>query len=66
MQITLNLDESLLNEALQLTNLNTQEELVNFALQELMLIVSKTVTKDSWPTPYIPVRYLLLRPNIIL
>lgn len=36
MQITLNLDESLLNEALQLTNLNTQEELVNFALQELV------------------------------
>lgn len=36
MQITLNLDESLLNEALQLTNLTTQEELVNFALQELV------------------------------
>ena len=27
MQITLNLDESLLNEAFQLTNLTTQEEL---------------------------------------
>lgn len=36
MQITLNLDESLLNEALKLTNLNTQEELVNLALQELV------------------------------
>jgi Arc/MetJ family transcription regulator len=36
MQITLNLDESLLNEALQLTNLLTQEELVNLALQELV------------------------------
>ncbi|MCC5607581.1 type II toxin-antitoxin system VapB family antitoxin [Nostoc sp. CHAB 5834] len=36
MQITLNLDESLLNEALQLTNFTTQEELVNFALQELV------------------------------
>jgi Arc/MetJ family transcription regulator len=36
MQITINLDESLLNEALQLTNLNTQEELVNLALQELV------------------------------
>jgi Arc/MetJ family transcription regulator len=36
MQITLNLDESLLDEALQLTNLTTQEELVNLALQELV------------------------------
>jgi Arc/MetJ family transcription regulator len=36
MQITLNLDESLLNEALQLTNLLTQVELVNLALQELV------------------------------
>jgi Arc/MetJ family transcription regulator len=35
MQITLNLDESLLNEALQLTKLTTQEELVSLALQEL-------------------------------
>ncbi|NET60253.1 MAG: type II toxin-antitoxin system VapB family antitoxin [Symploca sp. SIO2E6] len=36
MQIILDLDESLLREALQLTNLNTQEELVNLALQELV------------------------------
>ena len=36
MQITLNLDESLINEAFQLTNLATQEELVNLALQELV------------------------------
>lgn len=36
MQITLNLDEALLSEALQLTNLTTQEELVNLALQELV------------------------------
>jgi Arc/MetJ family transcription regulator len=36
MQITLNLDDSLLNEAFQLTNLSTQEELINFALQELV------------------------------
>jgi Arc/MetJ family transcription regulator len=36
MQITLNLDETLLNEALQLTNLATQEELISFALQELV------------------------------
>ena len=36
MQITLNLDESLLREALQLTNLYTQEELVNLAVQELV------------------------------
>lgn len=36
MQITLNLDESLLREALQLTNLSTQEELVSLALQELV------------------------------
>ena len=36
MQVTLNLDESLLNEALQLTNLANQDELVNLALQELV------------------------------
>lgn len=36
MQITLNLDESLLSEALQLTNLATREELIQFALQELV------------------------------
>jgi Arc/MetJ family transcription regulator len=36
MQITLNLDESVLNEALRLTNLTTQEELVNLALKELV------------------------------
>lgn len=36
MQITLNLDESLLNEAFQLTNLTTQEELVNLALTEFV------------------------------
>ena len=36
MQITLNLDEALLNKAFQLTNLTTQEELMNLALQELV------------------------------
>ena len=36
MQITLDLDESLLREALQLTNLTTQQELVNLALQEFV------------------------------
>lgn len=36
MQVTLNLDESLINEALKLTNLSTQEELVNLALVELV------------------------------
>jgi Arc/MetJ family transcription regulator len=36
MQITLNLDESLLNEALQLTDLSTQDELIRLALQELV------------------------------
>lgn len=36
MQITLDLDESLLNEALQLTKLTTQEELVTVALQEFV------------------------------
>lgn len=36
MQITLDLDESLLREALQLANLTTQEELVNLALQEFV------------------------------
>ncbi|MBW4559251.1 MAG: type II toxin-antitoxin system VapB family antitoxin [Trichormus sp. ATA11-4-KO1] len=36
MQITLNLDEALINEALQLTNLTTQEELIKLALKELV------------------------------
>ncbi|MFN5515474.1 MAG: type II toxin-antitoxin system VapB family antitoxin [Cyanobacteriota bacterium] len=36
MQITVNLDDSLLNAAFQLTHLSTQEELVNLALQELV------------------------------
>jgi Arc/MetJ family transcription regulator len=36
MQITLNLDEVLLAQAFQLTNLTTQEELLNLALQELV------------------------------
>jgi hypothetical protein len=40
MQITLNLDESLLNEALQLTKLATQEELVTVALQEFVRSLS--------------------------
>lgn len=36
MQIILNIDEFLLNEAFQLTNLTNQEELVSLALQELV------------------------------
>jgi Arc/MetJ family transcription regulator len=36
MQIIINLDEALLDEAFQLTNLATQEELVNLALRELV------------------------------
>lgn len=36
MQITLNLDDSLLSEAFQLTNVASQEELINLALQELV------------------------------
>jgi Arc/MetJ family transcription regulator len=36
MQITLDLNESLLREALELANLTTQEELVNLALQEFV------------------------------
>jgi Arc/MetJ family transcription regulator len=40
-QITLNLDETLLNEALQLTNLTTQEELLNLALQEFVRLRKK-------------------------
>ena len=36
MQITLNLDDSLLNEAFQLTNLANQEEVINLALEELV------------------------------
>ena len=36
MQITINLDESLLAEALQLTKFTTQEEIMNLALQELV------------------------------
>ncbi len=36
MQITLNLDEALISEALQLTHLITQDELITLALQELV------------------------------
>lgn len=36
MQIILNLDEDLLDEALRLTKLPTQEELLNLALKELI------------------------------
>lgn len=36
MQITLDLDEFLLNEALRLTNTTTEAELVNLALKELV------------------------------
>ena len=36
MQITLNLDDALLTEAFELTNLTSQEELVKLALQELV------------------------------
>lgn len=36
MQITINLDDSLLTEARQLTELADQEELVNLALQEFV------------------------------
>ncbi|MCW6035902.1 type II toxin-antitoxin system VapB family antitoxin [Spirulina subsalsa FACHB-351] len=36
MQVTLNLDEALINEAFQLTKLTTQEELLNLALRELV------------------------------
>jgi Arc/MetJ family transcription regulator len=36
MQITLNLDQSLLNEALQITKISNQEELISLALQEFV------------------------------
>jgi Arc/MetJ family transcription regulator len=36
MQVTLNLDDALVNEALRLTNLASQEELLRLALQELV------------------------------
>jgi Arc/MetJ family transcription regulator len=41
MQITVNLDETLVNEALQLTNLKTQEEMMSLALQELVRSLRK-------------------------
>jgi Arc/MetJ family transcription regulator len=36
MKITLNLDESLLSEALHLTNLDGKDDLIKLALQELV------------------------------
>jgi Arc/MetJ family transcription regulator len=36
MKITLDIDENLLSEALQLTKLTTKEELLNLALKELV------------------------------
>lgn len=41
MQVTLNLDEALIKEALQLTKLTTQEELLNLALKELVKLRRK-------------------------
>ncbi|WP_256874566.1 type II toxin-antitoxin system VapB family antitoxin [Nostoc sp. C057] len=41
MQITLNLDEALPNEAFQLTKLTTQKELMNLALQEFVRLRRK-------------------------
>ena len=41
MQIILNLDESLLNEAFQLTELTTQDDLIKLALQELVRLRRK-------------------------
>ena len=36
MRVTLNIDETLIQEALHLTKLTTQEELLNLALKELV------------------------------
>lgn len=36
MQTSINVDEALLNEAFQLTNLTNQEELINLALEEFV------------------------------
>ena len=47
MQITLNLDEALLHEALKLTEITTQEELMNLALQEF--ISSRSGSKEVLP-----------------
>lgn len=41
MKTTLNIDEALLDEALQFTNLTTQDELVNLALQEFVRLRRK-------------------------
>ncbi|MEM9156903.1 MAG: type II toxin-antitoxin system VapB family antitoxin [Cyanobacteria bacterium P01_F01_bin.33] len=41
MQVTLNLDEALIDEALKLTKLTTQEELLNLALKELVRLRRK-------------------------
>ena len=41
MQTNINLDEVLLNEAFQLTNLTSQEEVINLALQELVRLRRK-------------------------
>lgn len=41
MQVTLNLDEALIDEALKLTKLTTQEEVLNLALKELVRLRRK-------------------------
>jgi Arc/MetJ family transcription regulator len=41
MQVTLNLDDALLTEAFELTNLTNQEELLSLALQEFVRLRRK-------------------------
>jgi hypothetical protein len=45
MQITINLDKAILKEGLQLTNLTTQEELLNLTLQEVVRSCSYRMSK---------------------
>lgn len=54
MQITLNLDEALFTEALQLTNLTTQEDLIYLAVLELVRSRKKNLLDLAGQIQFLP------------
>jgi Arc/MetJ family transcription regulator len=54
MQITLNLDEALFTEALQLTNLTTQEDLIHLAVLELVRSRKKNLLDLAGQIQFLP------------
>ena len=54
MQITLDLDEALFTEALQLTNLTTQEDLIHLAVLELVRSRKKNLLDLAGQIQFLP------------